>query len=259
MPPKPKNPINCVLNGDCLKVLPDLPKAKLIFADPPDNLGLKYDGFTDRWDNDACYMVWLSQVTKMALRHCDIFWLSYFYKWDFQLKGVLYKDLQRWEIDIKPYIWWYTFGQHNKHDNGSSFRPMLRFKNKDAMIYPDAIREPSARLREYSDKRANPAGKVPGDVWDGVWQESRVCGTFDEKRKWHLNQHPEVLVERMIKLCCVPGDIVIDMFAGTGTVNRVCKRLGIHCYGIEISENYCKKIREEIDEQEYKIRTEGGW
>lgn len=235
---------NEIINGDCLEILPTLPTAKMIFADPPDNLGLKYEGFVDKWESDEQYLEWLVDVTSVALDHTEIFWLSYYYKWDFRLKGRMYKGLPNTlaNYDIKPYVWWYTFGQHNKNDNGSCFRPMLRFKRKGAVIYPDAIREPSARQREYNDKRANPAGKVPGDVWDGVWQESRVCGSFTEKKKWHLNQHPEALIERMVKLSCKPGDLVIDMFAGTGTVNRVCKKLGIDCIGIEISKFYCEQI-----------------
>lgn len=250
MPPKAKNkkPYNIIVNGNCLEQISYLEPAKLVFADPPDNLGLKYDGFEDKWPSDDNYLDFLVDVVIKGMLYGKIFWMSYFYKWDFRLKGKLYQKLKEsdFEVDMKPYVWWYTFGQHNKHDNGSCFRPMLRIKEPSTEIYPDAIREPSARTRLYNDKRANPAGKVPGDVWDGVWQESRVCGTFEEKRKWHLNQHPEALVERMIKLCCKPGDHVIDMFAGTGTVNRVCKRLGISCTGIEISKTYCDKIAEEM-------------
>ena len=242
---------NEIICGDCLEIIRDLPQAKMIFADPPDNLGLNYEGFKDKWPSDKEYIEWLVAVTHLGMRQSDIFWLSYYHKWDFQLKAELWqmgisgKGWQdRWSA--KPYVWWYTFGQHNKHDNGSCFRPLLRFKKNPARIYPDAIREPSARQRKYNDKRANPAGRVPGDVWDGVWQESRVCGSFKEKRKWYLNQHPEALIERMIKLSCEPGDLVIDMFAGTGTVNRVCKRLGIDCIGIEISPFYCEQSNKDL-------------
>lgn len=78
-----------------------------------------------------------------------------------------------------------------------------------------------------------------------VWEFSRVCGTFHERRDWHPNQHPEALIERIVKFSCAPGDLVVDMFAGTGTVNRVCRRLGIDCIGIEISEEYCRRINHE--------------
>jgi DNA modification methylase len=67
--------------------------------------------------------------------------------------------------------------------------------------------------------------------------------------QWHPCQHPEGLLERIIKLSCVPGDFVIDAFAGTGTCNRVCKKLAVHCIGVEISKTYCKKIEAEAEER----------
>jgi len=238
---------NVIICGDCLEVLPKLPRAKMIFADPPDNLGLKYEGFKDEWDDIYDYLDWLLWVTKTTLKRCDVFWLSYNRIWDYELKGGLFawerEGLLPKEVfdDIRTFIWRFTFGQHNKYDCGNGYRPILRIKHPSAILYPDAIRVPSARQTLYNDKRANPKGRVPDDVWEF----SRVCGTFKEKRRWHPNQHPEALLERIIKLSCKPGDLMIDMFAGTGTSNRVCKRLGVHCIGIEISRFYCEKIAEE--------------
>jgi len=192
------------------------------------------------------YTTWLEQMACAAMGHePDVFWVSYYWTWDVAFKAKVYGHL--YPYNIKPYVWWYTFGQHQNRDNGSCFRPMLRFSRQGVKWNTDAIREPSARQREYNDKRANPDGRVPGDVWDCVWQESRVCGTFKEKRKWHKNQHPEALIERMILMSTKPGDLVIDMFAGTGTVNRVCKQLNRRCIGIEISPVYCEKIHAETD------------
>ena len=145
-------------------------------------------------------------------------------------------------MDWKQFIWYFTFGQHRHSDCGNNYRPIMRWTKKDAVIYPDAIRVPSARQLQYNDKRADPRGRVPGDVWEFP----RVCGTFHERRKWHPTQHPEALMERIIKMSCVPGDLVIGLFAGTGTTLRVCKRLGIDCIGIEMSEAYCARIELEL-------------
>ncbi len=235
--------VNKIITGDCLEVLPALPKAKMIFADPPDNLGMKYQGFKDEWMSDAKYIDWLCRVSHQALECCNIFWLSYYYQWTAGLIGQLQTRMIPWQemFALRLFLWRFTFGQHNQNDCANGYRPLLRLKKPEAEIYPDAIRIPSKRQTLYNDKRADPRGRVPDDVWEF----SRVCGTFKEKRKWHPNQHPEALIERIIKFSCVPGDLVIDMFAGTGTVNRVCKRLGIGCIGIEISKFYCEKIAEE--------------
>lgn len=230
--------MNEIKQGDCLEILPTLPKAKMIFADPPDNLGLKYNGFDDKWPSHNNYNQWLKEVIRIgAIKSLtDIFWLSYNQFWQ---PSVLWYVSQFCEW--RQIIWRFTFGQHNKNDLGIGYRPILRLLFDGAEIYPNAIRVQSQRQRN-NDKRANPAGRVPDDVWEF----SRVCGTFKERRKWHPNQHPEALIERIIKFSTVPGDLVIDMFAGTGTVNRVCKRLDRQCIGIEISKYYCEKIREEL-------------
>ena len=231
--------MNKIIHGDCLEILPKLPQAKMIFADPPDNLGAKYKGFTDKFDSSSAYGLWLLNCCTEALRGTNILWLSVYHQnlcevWC-QLKRI-YGPI----IDYKLFIWRFTFGQHRQNDCGNGYRPILRLTRPSAIIYPDAIRVPSKRQTLYNDKRANPKGRVPDDVWEFP----RVCGTFKENRKWAINQHPEALIERIVKFSCIPGDLVVDMFAHSGTVNRVCKRLGISCIGIEISSYYCKKIRE---------------
>lgn len=227
-----------IIHGDCLEVFPTLPKAKMVFADPPDNLGMKYDGYVDKMPESE-YYDWLNKVITMvlwAMDAPDIFWLSYFHRYQPAIMPWC-NDLRDW----RQFIWYFTFGQHRQSDCGNNYRPIMRWMKAGAAIYPDAIRVPSARQTQYNDKRADPRGRVPGDVWEFP----RVCGTFNERRKWHPTQHPEALMERIIKMSCKPGDLVIDLFAGTGTTLRVCDRLGIDCIGIEISKMYCDRITPE--------------
>lgn len=223
---------NEIICGDCLEVLPSLPHAKMIFADPPDNLRIKYNGSKD-YRSD--YEFWLNDVVEAGVSRSYIFWMSYYHRYTYHLRTFFFGHTTR------QLLWRFTFGQHNNNDFANGYRPLLRIMSTDSKTYPDAIRVESQRQRN-GDKRANPKGRVPDDVWEFP----RVCGTFHERRKWHPNQHPEALIERIVKFSCVPGDLVIDMFAGTGTVNRVCKRLGIDCIGIEVSPFYCQKIKDEI-------------
>ena len=228
--------VDKIICGDCLEVLPTLPKAKMIFADPPDNLGLKYEGFVDRHED---YTQWLREI--LACRnYTDIFWLSYYHKYQPTVWSCFDED-----DNYRQFIWRFTFGQHRQSDCGSGYRPILRLIEGDAALYRDAIRVPSLRQTKYNDKRADPRGRVPDDVWEF----SRVCGTFHERRKWHPNQHPEALIERIVKFSCVKGDLVIDMFGGTGTVRRVCKRLGVNCITIEISPYYCEMMEKDLIER----------
>ncbi len=232
---------NRIICGDCLKILPTLPKATMIFADPPDNLGVKYAGVSDKmpdWD----YIRWLQKILRYGDRYSDIFWLSYYHKYMTAVLGHVWE-----ECEWRQFIWRFTFGQHRHTDCGNGYRPILRLMHPNAKLYPDAIRVESAR-QKLGDRRADPRGRVPDDVWDF----SRVCGTFNERRKWHPNQHPEALIERIVLFSTKPGDLVIDMFGGTFTAARVCKRLGRNCISIEISEEYCEKGRAELNELQSK-------
>ena len=48
---------NTIISGDCVKILSKLdePVADLIFADPPFNIGYKYDVYEDRKAYDEYY------------------------------------------------------------------------------------------------------------------------------------------------------------------------------------------------------------
>jgi DNA modification methylase len=103
--------------------------------------------------------------------------------------------------------------------------------------------------QENGDKRADPRGRVPGDVFDFT----RVTGNSKQRRAWHPTQLNEGLVDRCIKLTTPPGDPVLDPFAGTGTTLRVCKALGNPCTLIELDPGYCKRIAAENG-----LETKGG-
>lgn len=210
------------------------------FADPPDNLDLKYDGYNDNLSEDEYfsllrYLVW--SLTKIA----GITWISYNTKWMSEMGSIVQCfSVSNPTIETKHCIQTFTFGQHNKYDLGSGYRPIWRLRWPDAPLYPDQIRVESERQRR-SDPRANPDGRVPSDVFDFP----RVTGNSKQRRSWHPTQINEKLIERCIKLSTAEGDRVLDPFGGTGTVLRVCKRIGRQSTSFEISPSYCEKIAEE--------------
>lgn len=220
-----------IIQGDCLDVLRRLPPARMVFLDPPDNLGVPYEGFTDRRPA-LDYYAWLCHVAHWATERAPIVWLSHYYRHT----PLLLQELPYYvrTNEIRLFLWRYTFGQHQQKDCGNGYRPILRLSHCDVIWKTDAIRVPSARQKN-GDKRADPRGRVPDDVWEF----SRVCGTFKERRSWAQNQHPEALLERIVKLSCQSGDLVIDAFGHSFTTARVCRRLNIDCVSVEISPNYC--------------------
>lgn len=231
-------------HGDCMTVMPDhleIDSFKCLFADPPDNINLKYGQYKDRKPNDR-YVAWLKDFVYRSVWYANVCWISFNAKWTFAM-GSIVADLMRESKDYfiaKPCVQTFTFGQHSHTDLGNNHRPLWRIMRHDAELYPEHIRVPSWR-QVNGDKRADPRGRVPGDVFDFP----RVTGNSKQRRRWHPTQLNEALVERCILMSTKPGDPVLDPFGGTGTTLRVCRKLQRPCTLIEFDEGYCKKIADE--------------
>ncbi|MFN7170884.1 MAG: site-specific DNA-methyltransferase [Candidatus Omnitrophota bacterium] len=92
--------------------------------------------------------------------------------------------------------------------------------------------------------KPHPKGKNPGDVWSIKLQP------FPEA---HFATFPEELVKRCIEAGCPEGGVVLDPFAGSGTVGKVANDLGRNAILIELVPEYlniikkrCLNIREVI-------------
>ena len=140
-------------------------------------------------------------------------------------------------------IWEYTFGPHQKRKFVPSWQALHEFTvdPRQFTFNADAVRVPSAR-QKCKDKRANPKGRIPGDVW----KVSRICGTFRTRIKGHSCQTPLEIVENIIRACTNPGDLVLDPMAGTGSTGVAALSLGRRFVGIELCEETAEKARERL-------------
>jgi DNA modification methylase len=208
------------------------------FADPPDNLGLAYHSYRDNLSEKE-YEITLEEWVKWIVGTSRISWISFNTKW-IACMGTIVKMWMKGYYELKPCVQTFTFGQNRQDDLSNCHRPLWRFRYPGAPLYPDQIRIESWR-QQHGDKRANPHGKVPGDVFDFP----RVTGNSKQRRPWHPTQLHEGLVERCIKLSTKEGECVFDPFAGTGTVTRVCKRINRKSLACELDPFYCEMISDE--------------
>jgi site-specific DNA-methyltransferase (adenine-specific) len=222
----------------------------MVFADPPDNIGLDYDS-----DEHA------DSIPPRAYAHRLRLWMRSLFAWPDTVVwlSVNAKHMptvySEWaaqkeygdEREIRMIAWYFTFGQHRHSDLGSNYRPLFRFARDNHQWNTDDIRIPSKR-QQMGDKRADPRGRVPGDVWGGPSDIPGLCrvqGNNRQRRAWHPTQHPEGIVERAIRISTQPGDLIVDPFCGTGTTLRTCQRIDRCCITIDISETYCRNVSRE--------------
>ncbi len=74
-------------------------------------------------------------------------------------------------------------------------------------------------------------------------------GTESRKRIGHPAPFPEALPERLIKFYSYRGNVVLDPFAGSGTVGVVARRLGRRFILIDNSRDYCELARTRLMEE----------
>ena len=245
-----------VIQADCIKWLSrqEEPFADLIFADPPFNIGYKYDVYEDRKKYEDFYewtKDWMAGCKKV-LKPSGSFWVAIGDDYAAEVRVIgrqLGLHLRNWVI------WHYTFGQQTKMKFARSHTHLFYFVNdpKRFTFNDKAVRTFSDRQREYHDVRANKDGKITDDVWSEL---PRVCGTFAERLQWHPCQMPESLLARIIRACSHPGDTVFDPFAGSGTTLVVAKKLSRHFAGTELSKSYASKVRERLD-QTHSLAQQG--
>lgn len=94
----------------------------------------------------------------------------------------------------------------------------------DQLLVAGYIRPPAAlgsapRFKRYLNAEG---GVALGDYWSDV----NVINSQGRERVGYDTQKPEALVERVFSLATEPGDIVLDVFGGSGTTAAVAQKMG---------------------------------
>ncbi len=144
-----------------------------------------------------------------------------------QLDGIFGRDCFLNEI-----IWSYDYGGRSKrrwpakHDN-----ILVYVKDRERYVFhQDAIDRIPYMAPELVGPDKAKRGKLPTDVW---WQS--IVGTNAKERTGYPTQKPMALAERIIRASSDADAMVLDPFAGSGTVGEAALKLGRRC--ILIDEN----------------------
>lgn len=92
---------------------------------------------------------------------------------------------------------------------------MKRGVDEDGRVYY-SIRTGGREYRYYEDDKI-----YPSDVWDDI----EHLHQRDPERTGFLTQKPEALLKRMILACSEEGDLVMDLFGGSGTAAAAAAEL----------------------------------
>ena len=87
--------------------------------------------------------------------------------------------------------------------------------------------------------------------------ETPIC--MGKERTNHPAQKPEKVIEKIIKIHTNEGNLILDPFAGTGTVLYVAEQINRNSIGIEIDSEYCNIIRKRMDNMQLNLFGLGVW
>jgi site-specific DNA-methyltransferase (adenine-specific) len=211
--------------------------ARLIFTDPPYNIGIDYGGGRDQDKlDDVDYVAWVANWLALCwecLTDDGSLWVMIGdeYAADYALA------LKDAGFSIRSWIKWYeTFGVNcsNKF-NRTSRHIFYAVKDESRFVFnPEPVTRPSDRQTKYGDSRAAAGGKI----WDDVWQIPRLTGTCTERIPDFPTQLPLALVEPIVLCASMPGDLVVDPFNGSGTTGVAAIRNSRKYVGVEKSEKF---------------------
>jgi len=248
----PGVPLDQVLQGDCLDLLPQLPAASvdLVFADPPYNLQLRQElwrpnntrveAVTDAWDQfpdlaacDQFTQEWLG-ACRRVLQRSGTLWVIGSYHNIYRVGSIL-MDLGFWILN--DVVWVKTNPMPNSRG--------VRFTHAHQTLLW-AQREEGApyTFDHHAMKSLNEGLQMRSD-----WQLP-VCSGRERLRlagvKAHSTQKPEALLYRVLLASSSPGQIVLDPPFGTGTTGVAARRLGRHWIGIEREATYVALARRRL-------------
>jgi site-specific DNA-methyltransferase (cytosine-N4-specific) len=152
--------------------------------------------------------------------------------------------------DSVEYVWWLAPTPWPKADN----------KNVLMAYSPDMhrlIRRGFRAKKRPSGWNITPkfkkdhGGSIPANILERGNNESNSEYIYASKQngdKVHPARFPAALPEFFIKLLTVPGDLVLDPFAGSNTTGRVAEDMGRRWLAIELEPSYVKNSRLRFDD-----------
>ena len=230
-----------------------IPKAQLVIADIPYNIGTNFYGSNPMWYNGGNRFNGESKLAKKAAFNTDFNFniVEYFHFCNRLLKKEPKKSGGRGQSSTAPcMIVFCSFKQQAKLIETAAkygfknYIPMVFIKNYSAQVLKANMRIVGATEHAiifYRDKL--PKFRNNGHmVFD--WQEWKRDGK--DIPKIHPTQKPVNVLKKLIETFTDPGDVVIDPCAGSGSTLRACMETQRNAYGFEISKDFCKSAKERM-------------
>ncbi len=218
----------------------------MIYADPPFNIGLdynkgmgtngKYGGTTNDKKSEPEYKQFLKQTLTNGLLVSEKDCHCFFYC-DERYIGLLQSIYGELGLVNRRVCLWLK--------NNQSPTPQVAFnKVYEPCVYSTRgtpyLSPRILNFNEVLNKEIGSGNKLIDDVLDtfNIWLAKRLPGANYE----HPTEKPPTLHEKALRRCTKPGDIVLDLFGGSGSTLIACEQLKRHSFLVEKEPIFCDLI-----------------
>lgn len=242
-------PLARLYRADCLSVPQLTSRPKLVYMDPPFDMGEKFVarlklangvtiqspvGFKDSWGTDGIEYLNFMYHRFGAIRdwmHPDGLLCVHIDQHANSRMRLLLDEVFGRKQFVNEIIWSYRSGGGSKKALGHKHDTLYLYRKSEHYTFnPDAVRVPyDASIASKREHLFNPAGKVSGDVWD-------ISRPPNHSTEWlgYPTQKPTALLDRLMSCFSNEGDLVADPFCGCGSWLEVAHRLGRSWVGMDV-------------------------
>jgi len=198
---------------DCI-----VPKG-LTITDPPYNQGYAYNQYKDRMSEDD-YIELLSHIpTPCVIIH-----------YPEETINLLPKAIKSKCEQVVCWVYNSNTGKQSRLISWWGCKPDFR-----------KVRQPYKNLNDKRIQKRIAEGKTGAKLYDW-WNINQVKNVSKEKTA-HPCQIPEELISKIIRTTAEENQLIIDVFAGSGTTGAVAQSLGYDSICYEVDEKYCEIIK----------------
>ncbi len=230
--------------------------AKLIYCDPPSNRGMNEGNSSDVLPSDDYHnfcLQWLREASRCMSGNS---WLviCLYHKNRFIFQKIIDNPLSglydlRYDHEV---IWDYSFGRYTNNRFVPSHDNILLYKKGKPPFNWRSVTVPSQRML-VGDKRADWRGRTPSSVWS----IPRTPGNSLD-RKYMVDTYkrscqPIELCTRFLLALTEPGDLVLDLFSGSGSMGMACKETQRLYWGMDICKEYLKESKERLEKEPERL------
>ena len=207
--------------GDCLEILPTLPKVDAVITDPPYGIGFRYESHDD---DPKSYIAWMSNIADLSEAILHDSGICFFFQAMPNCRQFhkIFGEERKWRIFAAAK----NFVQMRPTAMQYSFDPcVVWWRDGEEKPYSLGTASRDFHLANTAPVVANP----------------------NNPEKKHPCPRPLDQMTHIVGQWVKPDGSVLDPFMGSGTTGVACMNLGRKFIGIEIEEKYfdiaCERIR----------------